>query len=928
MNVTLKKFIVALILIVTINNFLMQPVAMAAYDTSAFGEVIDFLLDVLGGLIGLLTWPERLLAIEVAERINWMTTVIVNVDNGSNPVKAVTPFDILFNKVKILDINFFDIKDSMTSGQEGEIVNRIRLGVAGWFYAMRNVAAAILLCILLYVGIRMAISTIASDRAMYKKMLVDWVCSLVLIFVLQYIMIATIFVNNAIVNALSAVGDSELITETYKTIGDIAKKAFDINSFAAVIVFCMLVWQTIGLFVAYFNRLIKIAFLIIISPLISITYSIDKMGDGKAQALNNWLKEFIFTVLIQPFHCAIYMCMTGTALDILVTKSGGGVSDDTLAASIVAILCIKFIKDAEKLVKKIFAFKSDDSKTSMAAGLAVSAMALSNAKGLGASGRRFIGGAVNLAKNTGKIARDVAVDTMAMGALLASKDKDKTFAETKEEMGAKWDNWRADRIEKKNQKYTTNRSLRAAAAMKKANKNLKYLGKDGAMAKADAAFEKEKEAKVEARTKEKIAQSGGTMSEDAARAAARKEIAKETRTANSPVRRSIKKASGWVDTAKKNIASSAVLRELGGIAKSKVATSFGIVAGAGLYGSNGNLATAITTGAAVGTSMNEFMKSTKGTVVNQSSSLVKDFNGTNANPNELRKDLNKIFETESEKYDGSSDTLKEMDRLLSDLDNLIGSSAADGYRTDMKNVIENNAELANDGVDAIFDRIEKNNPDIANNESYKKMKKDTLHHADGVALYANMKKVGETGISTQDYTEMLVTEVFPDDADRATYASTRDVNTTEQDKHIQILDGEQDAIDNEVSTMGDAELERFCESVDNEFETQMLVMESLDNSDPVRENYKNYIKEMKKKRDDAIIALYAKGNRDLETVSEQFAERAKEIIAQRHEELLKEAQDNNPTIRQNAQVRLEKSNKAMTNLNISLNNNTNTEAES
>ena len=74
--------------------------------------------------------------------------------------------------------------------------------------------------------------------------------------------------------------------------------------------------------------------------------------------------------------------------------------------------------------------------------------------------------------------------------------------------------------------------------------------------------------------------------------------------------------------------------------------------------------------------------------------------------------------------------------------------------------------------------------------------------------------------------------------------------------------------------------------------------------------------------------LYAKGNRDLETVSEQFAERAKEIIAQRHEELLKEAQDNNPTIRQNAQVRLEKSNKAMTNLNISLNNNTNTEAES
>ena len=31
-----------------------------------------------------------------------------------------------------------------------------------------------------------------------------------------------------------------------------------------------------------------------ISPLISITYSIDKIGDGKSQALNTWLKEFIY----------------------------------------------------------------------------------------------------------------------------------------------------------------------------------------------------------------------------------------------------------------------------------------------------------------------------------------------------------------------------------------------------------------------------------------------------------------------------------------------------------------------------------------------------------------------------------------------------------------------------------------------------------
>jgi hypothetical protein len=42
-----------------------------------------------------------------------------------------------------------------------------------------------------------------------------------------------------------------------------------------------------------------VGFLILISPLITISYAIDKMGDGRAQALNNWFKEFIYNVIIQ-----------------------------------------------------------------------------------------------------------------------------------------------------------------------------------------------------------------------------------------------------------------------------------------------------------------------------------------------------------------------------------------------------------------------------------------------------------------------------------------------------------------------------------------------------------------------------------------------------------------------------------------------------
>ena len=55
------------------------------------------------------------------------------------------------------------------------------------------------------------------------------------------------------------------------------------------------------------KRSIKMAFLTLMAPLVTLTYAIDKMGDGKAQAFNSWLKELlenipaIFSTLI-IFH--------------------------------------------------------------------------------------------------------------------------------------------------------------------------------------------------------------------------------------------------------------------------------------------------------------------------------------------------------------------------------------------------------------------------------------------------------------------------------------------------------------------------------------------------------------------------------------------------------------------------------------------------
>ncbi len=324
----------------------------------------------------------------------------------------ITPFDIFFRSYKIIDINFFDFNGLDTNS----FIYKFRTSVAYWFYGLRFISSAILLCILIYVGIRMAISTIAEDKAKYKKMLVDWVCSLALIFLLQYLAIGIIYLNNAIVDSLRAIlVDGNTLVNITDLMNDLAYTAtlgVGFNSLVAVLIYCGIVAQTIFFFIAYINRMLKVGFLIIISPLISITYSIDKMGDGKAQALNNWLKEFSYTILIQPFHCIMYIALINTAFSLVTNASAITLASlpnllktaefNKFANGVLAILCLKFVNDGEKVVRKIFGFSDDNSKTSMAAGAIATVAVLSNAKKIGNTTRKGINSAKSSARSLRK----------------------------------------------------------------------------------------------------------------------------------------------------------------------------------------------------------------------------------------------------------------------------------------------------------------------------------------------------------------------------------------------------------------------------------------------------------------------------------------------------------------------------------------------
>ena len=656
----LKKILVVLLIILILNNFLVSSVrAMNPPDPSeTTSSEESWLTSMVGSVVGLLTYPVRVVALAASWAINFLTAQIAYIEGttetaGEVNTNIITPFDIFFNKVKILDVNFFDITE------EKSIVNTIRTTISAWYYVLRTLAAAILLVVLIYVGIRMAISTVASEKAMYSKMLVNRVVSLGLIFFLQYIVIFTLTVSNAIVNTISLSVNSEVISNTYEVISNLAFKITSIDSIPATVIFAMLVWQTFGLVISYFNRMLKLAFLLIISPLITLTYSMDKMGDSKAQALSAWLKEFVYTVLIQPFHCIIYMCFINVGFKLLIDNTSNAVSRENLAIAVIAILCIKFVKEAEGIVRKIFSFKNEDSSTSIGAGLAMASLAVNRAKSVGTATRSAVNGAKNLTgmakatiAGTKTLAAGAILNAKALGATIAnSDDEDKSFSERKEEIRVETNDKKADKIAKKYKVDMT--------------KNSKKIEDITAQIMEATPGITKKEARSLARLS--IAKKGK---------AARKEQKKLGR----PIRGKI---TGFKRKAAEVLRESDTLKTVGSLAKGTISAGLGVTVGSGIYGTGGNMATSVMSGIAMFQGSQGFFEHSVKTLTTD---VAYNYSALGATG---KHDVHILTSQIMEKFSDQDGSKRELAEIMDEIEKALIEAGVEGkYKTQIKNSIQ------------------------------------------------------------------------------------------------------------------------------------------------------------------------------------------------------------------------------------------------
>lgn len=329
-------------------------------------------------------------------------------DKDGNPQKDASGNDIQeIKKYYYIDENGEEVATSPQNMGE-----QLSGTISSWYVSIRNIALVAMMIVLLYIGIRMLLSTLASDKAKYKQMLQDWLVGVMLLFLMHYIMAFSVM----LVGKLTDIVSSSIDEQAYYAVIPMSEDGSKANKFkdfvdkaglqdyyidenknptdrdnakailyptnllgylrldiqltqygseyvGKAICFVVLVFMTVFFVFTYLRRVLYMAFLTMIAPVVAVTYPIDKINDGKAQGFTRWFREYIFNLLIQPMHLLLYYVLITSAFEL----AGQNV--------VYSLVAIGFMIPAEKLLRSFFGFEKA-STPGLLAGPAGAALAM------------------------------------------------------------------------------------------------------------------------------------------------------------------------------------------------------------------------------------------------------------------------------------------------------------------------------------------------------------------------------------------------------------------------------------------------------------------------------------------------------------------------------------------------------------------------
>ena len=306
-----------------------------SFKIDSTNPIGDFLGDIgtgighiLNGVLGVIFWVWYLPITIVVISVMALLTILLQDSNknaGAGQAESgwlLTPDKIFMNKVPITNIEIFINGSVAEKTKLSGFVNAI----ASWYRVIFLISIAILFFILIYLSIRAMISSLAKDMAEINMMFFNWIKSVMILFLMTFIIVGIISLNSAFVSIItqSMVNESKILEDQVTgLVAGIVSMNFIRETISLGILFILL-FQTLSFLSVYIKRLITIGFYILIAPIISVGYALDVAGDKKAQSLSNWLKKFMGLVFVQPFHLLLYAIFAGTIFKILNASGGVG----------------------------------------------------------------------------------------------------------------------------------------------------------------------------------------------------------------------------------------------------------------------------------------------------------------------------------------------------------------------------------------------------------------------------------------------------------------------------------------------------------------------------------------------------------------------------------------------------------------------------
>lgn len=272
--------------------------------------------------------------------------------------KRINVEDIIYNNVPLLDIDIFDMDFSKYQNEyitisDNSILYKLRDNIAAWYFGIRNVCIVGMLLLLIYLGIRLAISTTGEGKAKYKQMLVAWFTSFLAIFLIHYFMIIVIEANGILIDWFKS--ENLEVTNGFSLYETIRTRAYAIKlseSLPATIMYIVLVYFLIKFLWVYIRRYFTILILALMAPIMCIKNAFDKISKGKSGSMSAWMYDFALNVWLQALHSIVYTVYMAIAYKFAI---------QSIAGFVLALIFMNYIFKSEELFIKIFRF--DDAKS-------------------------------------------------------------------------------------------------------------------------------------------------------------------------------------------------------------------------------------------------------------------------------------------------------------------------------------------------------------------------------------------------------------------------------------------------------------------------------------------------------------------------------------------------------------------------------------